>query len=228
MKLDRYSKRRQRLVAEIAEDMAVTADSTGRSALGERVAHAIADVPRHEFVTEKERFLAYNNSALPIGCGQTISQPFIVALMTDLLDPAPEDTVLEIGTGSGYQAAVLSELVHAVYSVEVFPDLAASAQAKLQRLGYQNVSVKVGDGSDGWPEHAPYDGIIVTAAALELPPALVAQLKPGGRMVIPIGEPGGFQTLMLVTKSAAGELEERPVLSVAFVPLVSAVSEEAG
>jgi protein-L-isoaspartate(D-aspartate) O-methyltransferase len=228
MKLDRYSKLRQRLVAEIAEDMAVTADSTGRSALGERVAHAIADVPRHEFVTEKERFLAYNNSALPIGCGQTISQPFIVALMTDLLDPETEDTVLEIGTGSGYQAAVLSELVHAVYSIEVFPDLAASARAKLQRLGYQNVSVKVGDGSAGWPEHAPYDGIIVTAAAVELPPALVAQLKPGGRMVIPIGEPGGFQTLMLVTKSAAGELEERPALSVAFVPLLSAVPEEAG
>ena len=123
---------------------------------------------------------------------------------------------------------MLSELVHAVYSVEVFPDLAASAQAKLQRLGYQNVSVKVGDGSDGWPEHAPYDGIIVTAAAVELPPALVAQLKPGGRMVIPIGEPGGFQTLMLVTKFAAGELEERPALSVAFVPLLSAVPEEAG
>lgn len=227
MKLDRYAKRRRQLLAEIAEDMAATADSTGRSALGERVAQAMTEVPRHEFVTENERFLAYTNSALPIGCGQTISQPFIVALMTDLLDPEPEDTVLEIGTGSGYQAAVLSGLVHAVYSVEVFSDLAASAHAKLQRLGYQNVSVKVGDGSAGWPEHAPYDGIVVTAAAVELPPALVAQLKPGGRMVIPIGEPGGFQKLMLVTKSAAGELEERPVLSVAFVPLLSAVAEEA-
>jgi protein-L-isoaspartate(D-aspartate) O-methyltransferase len=227
MMLDRYSKRRRQLLAEIAEDMAVTADSTGRSALSDRVAQAMADVPRHEFVTENERFLAYTNSALPIGCGQTISQPFIVALMTDLLDPAPEHKVLEIGTGSGYQAAVLSGLVRAVYSIEVIPELAASAQAKLLQLGYPNVRVKVGDGAAGWPEHAPYDGIIVTAAAAEPPPALVQQLKPGGRMVIPIGEAGGYQTLMVVTKSATGELDERPVLSVAFVPLLSAVPERA-
>jgi protein-L-isoaspartate(D-aspartate) O-methyltransferase len=227
MNLDRYSKQRQQLLAEIANDMAMTADTTGRATLNRRVAEAMAEVPRHEFVTENEEFSAYSNTALPIGCGQTISQPFIVALMTDLLDPMPDHKVLEVGTGSGYQAAVLSRLVRYVYSIEVIPDLAAGAQAKLQQLGYRNVAIKAADGAQGWPEHGPYDGIIVTAAAAAVPPALLQQLKPGGRMVIPIGEAPRYQTLVLVTKSAAGEVAERPVLSVAFVPLVSEVSAKA-
>lgn len=223
MNLDEYAKQRKQLLAEIAEDMVATADLTGRSALSERVARIIAEVPRHEFVTEAETLYAYYNTALPIGCGQTISQPFIVALMTDLLDPALEHEVLEVGTGSGYQAAVLSRLVHSVYSIEVIPDLADLARSKLHRLGYQNVCVKAGDGAAGWPEHAPYDGIVVTAAATELPPALVEQLKPGGRMVIPLGNTARYQELTLVTKSATGEVRDRPVLPVAFVPLVSGV-----
>jgi protein-L-isoaspartate(D-aspartate) O-methyltransferase len=219
--LDRYSKQRQQLLAELAEDMAMTSDTTGRTALSKRVAAAMAETPRHEFVTENEQYYAYNNTALPIGCGQTISQPFIVALMTDLLDPEPEHTVLEVGTGSGYQAAVLSQLVRCVYSIEVIPELAVTAEAKLKQLGYRNVMVKAGDGAEGWPEQGPYDGIIVTAAAAEVPPALLQQLKPGGRMVIPVGAAPRHQTLMLVTKSMAGEVHEQPVLSVAFVPLVS-------
>jgi protein-L-isoaspartate(D-aspartate) O-methyltransferase len=227
MNLGRLSKQRQKLLAEIADDMAMTADTTGRAALSKRVAEVMVEVPRHEFVTENERLYAYSNTALPIGCGQTISQPFIVALMTDLLDPMPHHRVLEVGTGSGYQAAVLSRLVSAVYSIEVIPELAAGAQAKLQKLGYRNVAIKAADGAQGWPEHGPYDGIVVTAAAAAVPIALLEQLKPGGRMVIPIGEAVRYQTLVLVTKSAAGQVHERPVLSVAFVPLVSGASEMA-
>lgn len=204
--------------------MAMTADTTGRATLSRRVPEAMAEIPRHEFVTESERCYAYRNTALPIGYGQTISQPFIVALMTDLIDPGPEHVVLEIGTGSGYQAAILSRLVRYVYSIEVIPELAVTAEVKLRQLGYRNVTVKAGDGAAGWPEQGPYDGIIVTAAAAEVPPALLQQLKAGGRMVIPIGEAPRYQTLMLVTKSAAGEVCEQPVLSVAFVPLVSEAS----
>lgn len=224
MKLERYSKQRQQLLAELADDMAMTADTTGRAALSKRVAAAMAETPRHEFVTENEQCYAYNNTALPIGCGQTISQPFIVALMTDLLDPEPEHVVLEVGTGSGYQAAVLSRLVRCVYSIEVIHQLAVTAEARLRQLGCRNVTVKAGDGTQGWPEHGPYNGIIVTAAAAKVPPALLQQLKPGGRMVIPIGEAPRYQTLMLVTKSMVGEVHEQPVLSVAFVPLVSEAS----
>jgi protein-L-isoaspartate(D-aspartate) O-methyltransferase len=225
---DRQAERRRELLAEIAAEMELTADSTGRSALGERVARALAEVPRHEFVPGPEQPYAYYNNALPIGHGQTISQPFIVALMTELLDPAPDHVVLEIGTGSGYQAAVLAKLVRHVYSIEVVPELAASARETLRRLGYGNVTVKAGDGSAGWPEQAPFDGIIVTAAAAETPPALVEQLKPGGRLIIPIGSIPHYQTLTLLTKSPAGEVREEPVLAVAFVPLVSAPAEPAG
>jgi protein-L-isoaspartate(D-aspartate) O-methyltransferase len=226
--IDRQAERRRELLAEIAAEMELTADSTGRSALGERVARALAEVPRHEFVPGPEQPYAYYNNALPIGHGQTISQPFIVALMTELLDPAPDHVVLEIGTGSGYQAAVLAKLVRHVYSIEVVPELAASARETLRRLGYGNVTVKAGDGSAGWPEQAPFDGIIVTAAAAETPPALVEQLKPGGRLIIPIGSVPHYQTLTLLTKSPAGEVREEPVLAVAFVPLVSAPAEPAG
>src|SRR5262249_40926600 len=147
-----------------------------------------AKVPRHEFVPAAEERHAYINNALPIGHGQTISQPYIVALMTDLLDPEPDHCVLEIGTGSGYQAAVLAELVRQVYSMEVIPELAMAARERLLRLGYRNIDIALGDGNGGWPEHAPYDGVIVTAASQKVPEALLAQLRNGGRMAVPIGE----------------------------------------
>jgi protein-L-isoaspartate(D-aspartate) O-methyltransferase len=207
------------MIEEIAAEAAATADYTGRLAFDGRVMAAMASVRRHEFVPPVEETYAYINNALPIGHGQTISQPYIVALMTDLLDPRPDHSVLEIGTGSGYQAAVLSELVRQVYSIEVIPELAAEAEERLRRLGYRNVSVKAGDGNAGWPEHAPYDGIIVTAAAAKVPQALLAQLRNGGRMVIPVGE-SESQELVLIEKSASGAIAERNVLPVAFVPLV--------
>jgi protein-L-isoaspartate(D-aspartate) O-methyltransferase len=215
------SRRRQTMIEAISAEAAATTDYTGRPAFDGRVMAAMASVPRHEFVPPAEEAYAYINNALPIGHGQTISQPFIVALMTDLLDPHPDHNVLEIGTGSGYQAAILSELVRQVYSIEVIPELAAEAGERLQRLGYHNVSVKAGDGNAGWTEHAPYDGIIVTAAAEKVPAALLAQLRSGGRMIIPVGGSGsGSQELVLIEKSAAGALSERSILPVAFVPLV--------
>jgi len=213
-------KRRQKLLEEIAAEAHATAEYTGRSTFDARVMAAMASVPRHEFVPPAEAAYAYVNNALPIGHGQTISQPYIVALMTDLLDPQPDHRVLEIGTGSGYQAAILSRLVQQIYSVEVIPELAAESQERLLRLGYDNVRVKAGDGNAGWPEHAPYDGIIVTAAAAKVPEALLEQLRNGGRMVIPVDESGG-QELVLIEKSAGGVITERRILPVAFVPLVA-------
>jgi protein-L-isoaspartate(D-aspartate) O-methyltransferase len=207
------------MLEEIAAEAAATVDDTGRARFDERVMAAMADVPRHAFVPPSEAAHAYVNSALPIGRGQTISQPYIVALMTDLLDPRPDHVVLEIGTGSGYQAAILSRLVRQVYSIEVIPELAVEAQQRLQRLGYRNISVRAGDGNAGWPEHAPYDGIIVTAVAAQIPAALLAQLRNGGRMVVPVGK-SGSQELILVEKSAVGAIGERSILPVAFVPLV--------
>jgi protein-L-isoaspartate(D-aspartate) O-methyltransferase len=207
------------MVEEIAAEAAATADYTGRAAFDARVMAAMASVPRHEFVPPAEEAYAYVNNALAIGHGQTISQPYVVALMTDLLDPRPDHSVLEIGTGSGYQAAVLSGLVRQVYSIEVIPELAAEASERLRRLGYRNVTVKAGDGNAGWPEHAPYDGIIVTAAAAKVPAALLAQLRDGGRLVIPVGE-SGSQELVLIEKSASGAISERSILPVAFVPLI--------
>lgn len=211
--------RRQVMIDEIAAEAAATADYTRRPAFDEQVMTAMASVPRHEFVPPSEEAYAYVNNALPIGHGQTISQPYIVALMTDLLDPRPDHVVLEIGTGSGYQAAVLAGLVRQVYSIEVIPELAVQAEKTLLRLGYRNVAVKAGDGNAGWPEHAPYDGIIVTAAAPRVPQTLLAQLANGGRMVVPVGE-SGSQELILITKSADGHVNERSILPVAFVPLV--------
>jgi protein-L-isoaspartate(D-aspartate) O-methyltransferase len=207
------------MLEEIAAEAEATADDTGRAKFDARVMAAMADVPRHAFVPPSEAFRAYLNNALPIGRGQTISQPYIVALMTDLLDPRPDHVVLEIGTGSGYQAAILSRLVRQVYSVEVIPELAVEAQERLRRLGYGNVSVKAADGNAGWPEHAPYDGIIVTAVAAQVPKALLAQLRNGGRMIIPVGE-SHSQELILVEKSAEGAISEQSILPVAFVPLV--------
>ena len=212
---------RAALLAEIDAEMRLTAAYTGRKKLASSVRAAMAGVPREEFVSGAEQEWAWVNRPLPIGHGQTISQPFIVALMTDLLDPKPGDVVLEIGTGSGYQAAVLSKLVARVYSIEVVEDLASAAGERLARLGYANVTVRCDDGAHGWPEHGPYDGIIVTAAALEVPPALVMQLAKGGRMVIPIGHPRAEQTLTVLRKDTRGEVSEEPLLPVSFVPLVA-------
>jgi protein-L-isoaspartate(D-aspartate) O-methyltransferase len=207
------------MLDEIAADAAATAAYTGRAAFDPRVMQALATVPRHAFVPAGEERHAYVNNALPIGHGQTISQPYIVALMTEMLEPQPDDVVLEIGTGSGYQAAVLSQLVRHVYSIEVIPELAEEARERLSRLGFANVSIRVGDGNAGWPEHSPFDGIIVTAAAAGIPGELLAQLGNGGNMVIPVGSPHR-QELLLIEKSATGEARQRDLLPVAFVPLV--------
>lgn len=207
------------MLLEIRQEAELTAAWSGREHLDERVMAAMKKVSRHEFVPEELHYLAYANGPLAIGFGQTISQPFIVALMTDLLEPHGEDVVLEVGTGSGYQAAVLSQLVKQVYSIEIVAALATEATARLQRLGYANVEVRGGDGYHGWKEHAPFDGIIVTAAAPAIPPPLIEQLKPDGRLVIPVGAPHGGQMLTVVKKNARGEIVLRDVLPVAFVPL---------
>lgn len=207
------------MLDDIRDSLRDSAAYTGRSELSERVMNAMAATAREEFVLPAYRDLAYINRPLPIAAGQTISQPLIVALMTELLEPEPGDVILEVGTGSGYQAAVLSPLVRQVYSIEIIEELADSAAAVLRRLGYDNVTVKAGDGYAGWPEHAPFDGIIVTAAAPALPPPLLAQLKPGGRLVIPLGESHGYQELLVVEVNASGEVRRESVLPVAFVPL---------
>ena len=196
-----------------------SSDYTGISQLSDRVMAALASVPREEFVPTAQRHLAYENTPLPIAAGQTISQPLIVALMTELLETQPEHVVLEVGTGSGYQAAVLSSLVAEIYSIEIIEELALSADAVLHDLGYHNVKVRAGDGYAGWPEHAPFDSIIVTAAAEELPPPLLQQLKPGGRLVIPVGETHGYQELLLIEVDHDGEVTKQSVLPVRFVPL---------
>ena len=191
-------------------------DSSGFS---DRVLAAMGEVQRQEFVPRSRWPEAYANHPLPIGHGQTISQPFIVALMTDLIDPEPDDVVLEVGTGSGYQAAVLAKLVNQVYSIEIIEPLAEEASERLGRLGYDNVETKLGDGYNGWEAHAPFDAIVVTAAASHVPPPLVEQLKPGGRMVIPVGGRFSVQYLLLVEKSLTGEILTRQVMAVRFVPL---------
>ncbi len=207
------------MLAEIAADARATRGYTGRDTLSPAVMAAMAAVPRHAFVEDFGERLAYANRPLPIGSGQTISQPFIVALMTDLLAPAAEHRVLEIGTGSGYQAAVLAELVAEVHTIEIIPALARESAERLTRLGYDQVRVRTGDGWHGWREAAPFDGIIVTAVGPEIPPALVEQLKPGGRLVLPVGPVHGAQNLTVVTRLAEGGMETRQVLPVAFVPL---------
>ena len=217
---DGAARDRRALLAEIAEEAAATAEWTGRARFADRVMAAMESVARDEFVPETERAYAWINQPLPIGYRQTISQPYIVALMTDMIDPQPDHVVLEIGTGSGYQAAVLARLVRQVWSIERVPELAASAAERLKRLGYANVEVRAGDGALGWPEHAPFDGIVVTAAAPSIPPALVEQLRIGGTMIIPVGEPGA-QSLMRVRRTADGGSDSSRVLPVAFVPLLS-------
>jgi len=208
-----------RMLRDIQWEVELTKRHIGKERLDPRVLEAMARVPRHEFVPEESRVYAYDDGPLPIGFGQTVSQPFIVALMTDLLEPEPEDVVLEVGTGSGYQTAVLAELVKKVYSIEIIGELAEKSRERLGRLGYDNVEIRVGDGYYGWPEHAPFDGILVTAAAPEIPRPLVDQLKPGGRLVLPVGEPFGYQTLKAVHKDEQGNTQVRDVLGVAFVPL---------
>ena len=211
----------QAMMRAIHADVARNRQVLGRDHLSESVAVALAKVPRHEFVPPELRGSAYANHPLPIGHGQTISQPTIVALMTDILALGPEDQVLEIGTGSGYQAAVLSEVVtHGqVFTIEIVSELARSARKRLAALGYQNVIVHSGDGYLGLPENAPFDGIMVTAAAEKIPAPLLEQLKPGGRLVMPIGGQGETQWLTLVSKNLEGEINRRVVLPVRFVPL---------
>ncbi len=210
---------RAQMVAEIEREFRATAKESGKAALSPNVRQALLDVPRHLFVPPALRTAAYENRPLPIGYGQTISQPYIVALMTELLEPKPEHTVLEVGTGSGYQAAVLARLVKQVYTIEIIEPLAEQARLRLKEQGYANVEVRVGDGYYGLKEHAPFDGIVVTAAASHIPPPLVEQLKPGGKMVIPVGGQFLVQSLMLVEKNLQGEVLTRQLLPVSFVPL---------
>jgi protein-L-isoaspartate(D-aspartate) O-methyltransferase len=211
--------RRADLLAEIEAEFRDTARWSGRAALSPPVAAALRKVRREAFVTPGFEPAAYENRPLAIGHGQTISQPFIVALMTELLDLTPQDRVLEIGTGSGYQAAVIADLAHRVWSIEIIPELAARAAAVLAKEGITNISLRTSDGSEGWAEHAPFDAIVVTAAALDVPPALLEQLKAGGQLVIPVGAPHGEQDLLLITKDEAGAVTRRTILPVAFVPL---------
>ena len=215
-----YAAQRSRMVAEVEAMYGDTRSETGLAGMSSAVRAALGKVERHRFVPAAHQAMAYRNHPLPIGNGQTISQPYIVALSTDLLRPEPQDVVLEVGTGSGYQAAVLAEVVKQVYSIELVADLGRSAAARLAELGYRNVEVRIGDGYAGWPDKAPFDGIIVTAAAPRVPPALVAQLKVGGRMVIPVGGDGWVQQLKVITRRADGGHDERDIIPVRFVPLV--------
>jgi protein-L-isoaspartate(D-aspartate) O-methyltransferase len=215
----------ERMIHDIRFETAESRDWTGISAIAPAVLDAMRDIPRDAFVAEEYWPQAYANHPLPAGFGQTISQPFIVALMTQLLLPQAGHTMLEIGTGTGYQSAILARLVKRVVSVEVIAELAERATKLLVRLGVNNVEIHHGDGYLGYPEAGPYDGIIVTACAREIPLPLFGQLKPGARMVVPVGPPHGAQELMLVEKSAEGFLSSRGVLPVAFVPLTRAANE---
>ena len=215
---DKYSQQRQALIAEIEDDVRATAIHINKKSFNKAVMKAMDSVPRHEFVPASLYSKAYENRPLPIGYGQTISQPYIVALMTDLVQPQPGQHVLEIGTGSGYQAAVLAELVERVYSIEIIEQLGESTKLRLDRLGYNNIKTRIADGYNGWPEQAPFDSILVTAAISHIPPPLVAQLKKGGRMVIPVGTRFQTQYLTLVEKDLQGTVTTRQVLPVIFVP----------
>jgi len=220
---DPYAQRRAEMVRE---DIA-RGSILGRTPVKHKaVLEVMRTVPRHEFVPPNLVDRAYADSPLPIGHGQTISQPYIVAYMTEMLEPDEDDVVLEIGTGSGYQAAVLAEIVKEVYTIEIVEELAKQATERLKRLEYENVHTRFGDGYFGWTEHAPFDAIVVTAAASHIPPPLIEQLKPGGRMAIPVGPPMRVQSLMLVEKNEDGAVRQRNVMAVRFVPLTRAREKE--
>jgi protein-L-isoaspartate(D-aspartate) O-methyltransferase len=216
---DAYAKERAAMLAEIAATARATAFETSRPKFSDRVMAAMGKVPRHRLVPLDQVPFAYENRPLPIGHGQTISQPYIVALMTDLLEPKPTDVVLEVGTGSGYQAAVLAELVAKVYTIEILEPIGKRAEAQLAALGYRNVAVRIGDGYNGWPEAAPFDGIVVTAAAAHIPQPLLDQLKPGGRLVIPVGAQWQVQELLVIEKKPDGSTSTKRTIPVRFVPL---------
>ncbi len=212
----------ERLIEEIQDEARISRSTTGISSFTPDVLEALRKIPREAFVAEGQEKYAYFNQPLPLEFGQTISQPFIVALMTQMLQPQPHHTVLEIGTGSGYQAAVLAQLVKHVVSIEIIPDLADAATRRLNMLAVNNVEIHCNDGYHGWPANAPYDGIIVTACSTTVPPALANQLKIGGRLIIPIGESYGYQSLHLIEKAADATLLSHAVLPVAFVPFTRA------
>jgi protein-L-isoaspartate(D-aspartate) O-methyltransferase len=216
---DNWEVRRMEMIKDIEQTVAETRYYLDKDKLDQRVMDAMAKVPRHEFVPDSQKPDAYLNQPLPIGYGQTISQPYIVALMTDLIETRNDFKVLEIGTGSAYQAAILAELVDSVYTIEVIEALGKLAAERLKRLHYDNVHTRIGDGYYGWPEAAPFDAILVTAAASHVPPPLVEQLKPGGRLVIPVGSPFMAQQLLFVEKAEDGSVSTRQILPVAFVPL---------
>ena len=214
----------EKMLHSIEAECRYTRGYTGIESFRPEVMAAIARVPREQFVPDYLKQWAYANEPLPIGDGQTISQPYIVALMTDLLSPDREDVILEVGAGSGYQAAVLSQLVKKIYTIEIVPSLAMKAGQTLRELGCRNVVIRRGDASHGLPEQAPFDGIIVTAAAPRVPEALKEQLKPGGRLVIPVGPPPGPQDLMLIQKDEQGSFSGKKILPVAFVPFTGELS----
>ena len=216
---DDYANQREKMLRVIEADVHATSKYLKKESLNPKVIEAMKTVPRHALVPFRQRKYAYLNRPLPIGYGQTISQPYIVAIMTDLLNPKPNHKVLEIGTGSGYQAAILSRLVQKVYTIEIIEALGKRAQKDISELGYTNIEMRIGDGYYGWEEHAPFDGIVVTAAASHVPPPLIQQLKPGGRMIIPVGSRFLTQQLLLVTKDEKGTLSTRQLLPVQFVPL---------
>lgn len=216
---DDYPRQRESMIRAIEADVRATKTYLEKEALDPRIMEAMNTVPRHVLVPRKQRSNAYRNRPLPIGYGQTISQPYIVAIMTDLLNPQPEHRVLEVGTGSGYQAAILSRLVRQVYTIEIIEALGKRARRDLTKLGYNNIQVRIGDGYYGWKQHAPFDGIVVTAAASHIPPPLIEQLKPGGRMIIPVGSRFLVQQLLLVVKDEEGNATTRQILPVRFVPL---------
>jgi protein-L-isoaspartate(D-aspartate) O-methyltransferase len=220
---ERFRRLREEMVrTQIAPDR--WGDATG--VRDPRVLQALRDVPRHLFVPPDMAPSAYEDRPLPIGHGQTISQPYIVAKMTEVVEPKAGDRALEIGTGSGYQAAVLAKLVAEVYTIEIVEPLGVEARERLRALGYRNVTVRIGDGYAGWPEKASFDVIVVTAAPPEIPPKLVEQLKPGGRMVLPVGRQFEAQSLLLITKDAAGAIHRRHLMPVAFVPMVPGKKKE--
>lgn len=219
---DDFTSLRNTMVREIAADVRETSAYIDREALTDQVMQVMGRVPRHEFVPDDVKPLAYENRPLPIGYGQTISQPYIVALMTELLEPKAGHKVLEIGTGSGYQAAILAELTSQVFTIEIIEELGKQAVERFQRLATENIQIRIGDGYYGWPEQAPFDAIVVTAATDHIPPPLIKQLKPGGRMIIPVGGKFQVQQLVLVEKTPEGKTITHQILPVRFVPFTRA------